>query len=100
MEQSIANLPDMTELLEQGRQDCLPFESEDKLTPFDRDCITYFYWPEIQKLCQGREGVKPARYDVITKCHLLSMGNPNQVPRPTFGSGSGLQCVYTVVISL
>ena len=25
---------------------------------------------------------------------------PNQVPRPTFGSGSGLQCVYTVVISL
>ena len=25
---------------------------------------------------------------------------PSQVPRPTFGSGSGLQCVYTVVISL
>ena len=24
----------------------------------------------------------------------------SQVPRPTFGSGSGLQCVYTVVISL
>ena len=76
VEQSMANLPDMIELLEQGRQDCLPFEPEDKLTPFDIDCITYFYWPEIQKLCQGQEEMKPARYDVNTKCHLLSMGNP------------------------
>ena len=24
----------------------------------------------------------------------------SQVPQPTFGSGLGLQCVYTVVISL
>ena len=29
-----------------------------------------------------------------------SPAQPSQVPRPTFGSGSGLQCVYTVVISL
>ena len=63
----------MTELLEQGRQGCLPFEPEDKSC--SSSCITYFYWPEIQKLCQGQDGIKPARYDVNTKCHLLSMGN-------------------------
>ena len=35
-------------------------------------------------------------------CRATSGGaaRPSQVPRPTFGSGSGLQCVYTVVISL
>ena len=76
VEQSMANLPDMTELLEQGRQDCLPFESEDNVLNLDEECINYFYWPEIQKLCQGQKGMKPARYDVNTKCHLLSMGNP------------------------
>ena len=64
----------MTELLEQGRQGCLPFEPEDKSC--SSSCITYFYWPEIQRLCQGEEGVRPPRYDVSTKCHLLSMDNP------------------------
>ena len=70
----MANLPDMTELLEQGRQGCLPFEPEDKSC--SSSCITYFYWPEIQRLYQGEEGLRPPRYDVSTECHLLSMDNP------------------------
>ena len=74
VERSIANLPNMTELLEQGRQGCLPFEPEDKSHGIS--CLEYFYWPEIQRLCQGEEGLRPPRYDVSTKCHLLSMGNP------------------------
>ena len=74
VERSMANLPDMTELLEQGRQGCLPFEPEDKSC--SSSCITYFYWPEIQRLCQGEKGLRAPRYDVSTKCHLLSMDNP------------------------
>ena len=74
VERSIVNLPNMTELLEQGRQGCLPFEPEDKSC--SSLCLEYFYWPEMQRLCRGEEELRPPRYDVSTKCHLLSMGNP------------------------
>ena len=36
----------------------------------------------------------------LTTALMASTPSASQVPRPTFGSGSGLQCVYTVVISL
>ena len=61
-------------MLEHGRQGCLPFQATDK--DCGSSCIPYFYWPEIQQLCQGQEGLRPPRYDVDTKCHLLSMGDP------------------------
>ena len=44
----------------------------------------------------GSTGQEP-----LQTCPSLTKLLPySQVPRPTFGSGSGLQCVYTVVISL
>jgi len=71
---SIPYLPNITQMLEHGRQGCLPFQATDK--DCGSSCIPYFYWPEIQQLCQGQEGLRPPRYDVDTKCHLLSMGDP------------------------
>ena len=61
-------------MLEHERQGCLPFQPTDKGCA--SNCISYFYWPEIQQLCQGQEGLRPPPYDVVTKCHLLNMGNP------------------------
>ena len=74
VDKSIANLPNITKMLHHGRQGCLPFQPTD--TACDSSCIPYFYWPEIQQLCQGQEGLRPPQYDVDTKCHLLSMGDP------------------------
>ena len=71
---SIPYLPNMTQMLELGRQGCLPFQPTDKGCA--SNCISYFYWPEIQQLCQGQEGLRPPPYDVDTKCHLLNMGDP------------------------
>ena len=42
VEQSMANLPDMIELLEQGRQDCLPFEPEDNVLNLDEEYFDIF----------------------------------------------------------
>ena len=74
VDKSMPNLPNVTRLVDQGRQGCLPFQAED--TGCASSCITYFYWPEIRQLCQGIKGVRPPRYDVNTKCHLLSMEDP------------------------
>ena len=41
--------------------------------------------------------VPPSRWSAIRG---QSRSVDSQVPQPTFGSGLGLQCVYTVVISL
>ena len=49
-------------------------------------------WQEA-RTCRWWRGRASARW-------APSPGGFSQVPRPTFGSGSGLQCVYTVVISL
>ena len=46
------------------------------------------------------ETITNARHGSRVQIRFQNLAIPNQVPRPTFGSGSGLQCVYTVVISL
>ena len=60
----------------------------------------------IGKICEG-VGImctvlgKPLAQSCISNFSAgTNRGLTSQVPRPTFGSGSGLQCVYTVVISL
>ena len=61
----------------------------------------YFIMMQTNLLCKPNYSDAYLRSNRIVCSFVTSVRSSNsQVPRPTFGSGSGLQCVYTVVISL
>jgi len=75
VDHSIAFVKNLSQVLQAGRQKCRPFEDVD--TGWGMSCISYFYWPEVQKLCQGStEGLRAAKYDKDTKCEFFTMNDP------------------------